>query len=66
MIPTATGAEVAVHPHDAQWRTAAVPVPWRDLLGDQDPLGSLVFFEEQGPVALVGGRERKMPSTWPV
>jgi hypothetical protein len=60
--PTTTGCLVTVHPKSPVWRrTTAVPVPWRELIGSQDPLETLVFHEEQGPVALVGGRDRKMP-----
>jgi len=57
VVPTATGAEVTAHPGDPQWRrTVDVQVPWRELTGDQDPRDTFVCHEEQGSVALLGGR----------
>jgi len=60
VVPTLTGAEVAVHPGDSVWRrVVSVQVPWRELVGEQDPRGTSVFFEEQGAVALLGGRGKQ-------
>jgi len=55
VTPTRTGAEVTVHSGDPVWRrTVAVEVPWRELIGSQDPRDTSVFFEQQGAVALLG------------
>jgi len=69
--PTLTGAEVTVHPGDPLWRrTVTVEVPWRELIRDEDPRRTYVFYEEQGAVALLGahGSEYRVDSAkvmWP-
>jgi len=60
VTPTATGAEVTVHSGDPVWRrTVAVQVPWRELIGSQDPRTTGVFYEAEGAVALLGGRGKQ-------
>jgi len=60
ITPTRSGCRITVHPGDPKWcRTVIVPVPWGKLIGNGDPLATSVSYEEQGCVALLGGRGPK-------
>ena len=60
LSPTTTGCRITVHPGDPKWcRTVIVPVPWARLIGNGDPLEIRPCYEQEGPVALLGGRGEK-------